>query len=652
MKKLSIFCIMGFIIALMSAPVFGATVAGTYGVDVLEGGNSGGWSGSAKTWDTTVSLDPSINETMDVDFWGVNAPENMMAYGIKLQWTNTDLIECNSCQCYGSGELTGPWDMGGGITPDNIAGIVSASGIGKSPFPPPGTPVTPDGDGDIILIQCEFECQGEGDVVMSILEPAASCVIGEGARAYDPTPITFTVVQEIPPCTLAISPSGSTDINTGANQLFSAISGPSCVGSTYVWSDTCNQGSDSSTCSGNATCLFDAGVLTSEEFCTITVDDSANTNAEAGPVTASIHLIPGAGCEIEIYEGGSPVPPLNTYSSPGRRGLALTCGDTVQFDYCTTCDPAVPGQHTPCPTWSVTLISGTMPAGTNIDSAGLLTIGTTCNDDPVELEVTVLDTCNGFGPGYVSDSVQILVGEVTLDIGKVTTQPGSQGVVVDVELENPDHQVKAIQARIVDTPDDYLTCTGCVADPDNALEYSCVAQEQVDGDCVVVMTSNNPAAMLEQGSMRPIFSVEFDVGAVPLAVDCVDLWFYPPATFIADKFGCALCPCLISGEICFAVCGDVYPRECLPDDPLCGDGVVDIFDILEEIDFVLQIVTPSICQEERADVPIGQPPYCGCVGPDVCVVDGTINIFDVLVIIDMALGKPNCCDYCADGSIW
>jgi hypothetical protein len=355
-------------------------------------------------------------------------------------------------------------------------------------------------------------------------------------------------------------------------------------------------------------------------------------------------------CEIEIYAGGYPVTPLNTSNMPGRRGLALTCGDTVQFDYCYNCDPEDPAQNNPCPEWSMSVLSGTPPAGTSIDPAtGLLTIGPDCTSLAalVELEITVTDPCNcGIG-----DSVTVMVGEVTLDIGEVTTQPGTQGVLVEVLLDNPDHQVKGIQARIVDNGD-YLTCTNCMPDPDNAPEYNCVAQEQGDGDCLVVMTSNNPAAMIEQGSMRPVLSVEFDVAAEAQTNDCIDLWFYTPATLIADKFGCALCPCLVSGEICFAVCGDVYPRECDPEMPNCGDGVVDIFDILEEIDFVLQIVAPSPCQAERADVPIGQPPYCGCEGEEDCLVDGQINIFDALVVIDMALGKANCCDYCADGTIY
>ena len=61
-------------------------------------------------------------------------------------------------------------------------------------------------------------------------------------------------------------------------------------------------------------------------------------------------------------------------------------------------------------------------------------------------------------------------------------------------------------------------------------------------------------------------------------------------------------------------------------------------DILEEIDLALGILIPSDCQAGRADVPVGTPPYCSTP-------DDVINVLDVLVIIDMALGKSNCCDY-------
>jgi hypothetical protein len=47
------------------------------------------------------------------------------------------------------------------------------------------------------------------------------------------------------------------------------------------------------------------------------------------------------------------------------------------------------------------------------------------------------------------------------------------------------------------------------------------------------------------------------------------------------------------------------------------------------------------------------PPYCGNPpGTPNCDSDGDIDIFDVLVMIDKALGKMNCCDYCLYGNIF
>jgi len=98
------------------------------------------------------------------------------------------------------------------------------------------------------------------------------------------------------------------------------------------------------------------------------------------------------------------------------------------------------------------------------------------------------------------------------------------------------------------------------------------------------------------------------------------------------------------GDVC-NICGDVYPRENPPDNPYCGDGIVDIFDLLEEIDFILGIIEPSDCQLTRANVPTGTPPYCDDH-------DEEIDIFDALVMVDMALGKSNCFDYCYFGKIY
>ena len=42
----------------------------------------------------------------------------------------------------------------------------------------------------------------------------------------------------------------------------------------------------------------------------------------------------------------------------------------------------------------------------------------------------------------------------------------------------------------------------------------------------------------------------------------------------------------------------------------CGDGVVDIYDIMCEVDLALTATTPNDCQLARADVPTGTPPNC------------------------------------------
>ena len=84
----------------------------------------------------------------------------------------------------------------------------------------------------------------------------------------------------------------------------------------------------------------------------------------------------------------------------------------------------------------------------------------------------------------------------------------------------------------------------------------------------------------------------------------------------------------------------------------CGDGMVDLFDILEGIDIILRLQEATLCQIGNADVPNGMPPYCGePAGTPNSVTNGEVDIFDVLVVIDKALGKINCCDYCSFGQL-
>jgi hypothetical protein len=293
----------------------------------------------------------------------------------------------------------------------------------------------------------------------------------------------------------------------------------------------------------------------------------------------------------------------------------------------------------------MTIISGTPPAGTSIDPAtGLLTIGPDCTglDAPVELLITTTDPCNF----DISDSVSVFIGEVILAVEGSSVSPADERVVVTVTMSNPNHKVKGMEVDLADE-DNCLACTGCTPDSDRAMDYICSASEQADGSCKVVLASFDPAGMIEEGD-GAIFTVDY---AMSDCADCAAV-YAGSIVNVADRFGDSLCVCFEEGEICEYACGDVYPRECLPNDPECGDGESNIFDILEEIDFALGIIDPSECQALGADVPTGTPPYCGCIGDEVCQTDGVIDIFDLLVIINKALAITNCCEYCIDGQIY
>jgi hypothetical protein len=94
-------------------------------------------------------------------------------------------------------------------------------------------------------------------------------------------------------------------------------------------------------------------------------------------------------------------------------------------------------------------------------------------------------------------------------------------------------------------------------------------------------------------------------------------------------------------------CGDIYPPEITPGAGDCGDGVVDLFDVLESIDIIFDIKTANDCQIFHGDIPNGTPTYCGNpAGVYNCETDGDLGILDTLVLINKASGKENCCNFC------
>jgi len=222
---------------------------------------------------------------------------------------------------------------------------------------------------------------------------------------------------------------------------------------------------------------------------------------------------------------------------------------------------------------------------------------------------------------------------VTLRVEDITAHLGDVSFQLPVSMKNLGGEVLAIETLLVDEPNN-LTCTGCVPDPVRASEFICFAQEQDDGGCKIVMVTVNADALIgiEDGT---IFTVDYTANYNIPSDDCITITPLEGDTIIADVCEDPIMPvCVESGEICYITCGDVYPSD------TCGDGVVNIFDILEEIDIVLGIMEPLECQETQADVPTGLPTCADdCTPPD-----DEINIFDILVLIDKALERVNCCD--------
>ena len=399
-----------------------------------------------------------------------------------------------------------------------------------------------------------------------------------------------------------------------------------------------------------------------DESCTITATDTANTDVNTGdPVVCTLPIqivafVPPPDCGVEIALGREcPGEAIDdpAYNRPGRRGLAATCGDIIDFTVCSDCDPFDPA----CLDWDITPALGTI---SKIDDCcWRLIVGDICDqlDKSVTAVVTVTDTCRGG-----TDSVEIEIGQIIVDIGETTIQPNTESAAVDINLINPEHSVRAITLDIAECDTAYkadnLVCTQCVIDSSRALEYTCSANEQADGSCRVVLYATDPAAVIEQGR-GTIAQVMYSAGpeVEPCAdAACIDLCAINIK--ISDQFNEELCPCTSPGEVCFRTCGDIYPQDCeLGGDcgavTCCGDGVIDLFDILEGVDIILNLQVATACQIGNGDVPNGMPPYCGNPsGTPNCETDGDIDIFDVLVMIDKALGKMNCCDYCLFGQIF
>jgi len=172
--------------------------------------------------------------------------------------------------------------------------------------------------------------------------------------------------------------------------------------------------------------------------------------------------------------------------------------------------------------------------------------------------------------------------------------------------------------------------------------FDCSVFELENGCCRVIIFSKHPGGVINPG-ICTVVKIDNRFYEDCLHTECTSI--IPTNVKIADPYGYPIPAVGLPGEVCHYICGDVYPAESSPGAKDCGDGRVDIFDILVEVDFALGATVPDACQAIRADVPTGTPP--GCQDPN-----GEIDIFDVMVIIDMALNRQDCCSYYYTGVIY
>jgi hypothetical protein len=305
--------------------------------------------------------------------------------------------------------------------------------------------------------------------------------------------------------------------------------------------------------------------------------------------------------------------------------------------------------------------------------------GNECTDDSCDEDLNeCTNDCNASSPtepccsDNACSSEEICQAGGVINIGDFWANCGDVGVKIHICLENLNIPVGGFQMDLCENPlrecagtsstceddsdcdlghpciitgaaPDCLTCVECEMTERTVL-FDCVVNELANGCCRVILFSKNPGGLINPGECD-IVTIVYEISDNPECCDeCIPI--DGTGIIVTDEYGYDILGVIRkTGEVCPFVCGDVEPGESSPGAGDCGDSVIDIFDILEEVDIALNDDADACQAGARSNVSTGTPPYC--LDPD-----GEINILDVMVIIDMALDRQDCCTYYYGGSIY
>jgi len=658
MKKLSILCVLLLAICLMPGSAFAVA---TWCKDA----------GANGTFEESVVLFESNTVNMDIYVNDIVTGDHLISSAFVMNLSPS--VEIVEAYVYDTSH-GGPWDKDMTVIdlPNNFIGMGNLSGTAA------------DVNGDVKLAHIKFHCLAFGDDLLTIDDAPLSndVVSSDTGYVYDQelVPNNFTFHQ-VRCCTTDMQCSDGLYCNgpetcTGPD-TYNQCPGLTCVRGTAIncndgvacTADSCNDTTDQcDNIPNNALC--DDSV-----YCTVDVCDE-DTGCENTPTASRCNdsnVCTTDSCDVDDdcqYDANS-----------------LSCNDTLYCNGTDTCANKTCSIHSgnPCDDANVCTTDQCFEAGD--------TCSNVCN------AASAVDICCD----NAACDTPICQAGGAITIGDWWANCGDVGVKIDICLqnlaipvggfqmdlcENPVRQCSITSAPCEDDADCVVptgqTCNIVGADPDclvcidcemteRTVMFDCAVNELSNGCCRVILFSKHPGGVINPGEcnvVRIVYEFSDDPECCNTCIEIdgtgivlVDQYGYDVLGVMAD--GGSVCPfvcgdiepantrhCSIAGTACEDATDCPTPQTCIMDTTWnCGDGDVDIFDILMEVDFALDIINPDACQGPepnlgpRDDVPTGTPPYCKAP-------DKQINILDIMVLIDMALNRQDCCSYYYSGKIY